>query len=255
MAAETRTRILIGAESFADAESAMALARILADQVTADLEGLFVTDAALASLMTLPERRVISAGGRLLQAPSLDQFRAALAGDIRAFRKELAEIAGHGSGSWHFETQSGDFMDVIEKAASQCDILVLGHRTFHRHLGDVLVIDQTAEPEPTTQTLAETLARALRTNMRHVAVSSKQEGTKTSTSDQAGLFASPDALLSHINRLNAAAIVLNLKVGARRGLRDLTELLRVARCPVVVLGLSRNETDAAEAASQASGGA
>lgn len=243
MKVEKRTRILIGAESFADAKTAIEIARILADALTADLGGLFVADAALTRLPRLPGRRVVSSGGRLLEVPTPRQLRAVFASDIQAFRQELAETARRTSVEWTFETQVGDFMETVAKAAAECDILLLGHRPSHRHLGDVLFVGRSDDPATEPFQLARTLAQALRTRLQHLTLL-PQDTAPGARQDAAPVrhFKTSDALIAYVNQANAAAIVVEMTMAKAEELRQLNDLLRVARCPVAVTGAPRPQT-------------
>lgn len=219
-------RILIGAASCADADSALRLARILATTGTVDLGGLFVSERTLEARAAMPGQRIITTSGSMILAPDKNQIRTLLQSEQRAFHENLSRFAQSVSAVWNFESRSGDLIQEVSGAARSWDILLLGYRATHRRRGSVVVIEPPAGA-PNLRELGTALATALDTDAVILSI-----GVDPSPNHQT--FSSSAALLDHLSRLHAAAVVVDLSASLFRSFQDLRALMDIARCPIII---------------------
>lgn len=249
---DTTTRILIGAGSYADAQTAIHLAEQLAGMLPTEMGGVLIEDSLFVGMARLPGQRVITSNGTLLVAPSASQAQALIEGDARAFRQTLAKMAQTRALKWTFEQRRGDLIGSLCDAARGWDILLLGYRRLHRRHGRVVVIAPPVEPSPALNRLAVDLADALHTDILTLAVNGRSDLPRetvqtTSTTNRIELD-NDDGLLSCLNRINAAAVIVDMKAGPLHHQYQLRQLLNAARCPVVVLGATgKSQTSDLEA--------
>lgn len=240
MAATDKKRVLIGAESYADAEAAMRLAERIASGLIAELGGLLVSDDTIADAVGLPAQRIVTSGGALLQTPSRQRFEALLESDARAFRSGLSGLARAVTVNWAFERRSGDLIAGICEAAPGWDLLLVGHRTAPKKRGRVLLIDRAAEPSPEAAEIAGTVAAALGMEVARLVVAKRPDATPPERAGFA-VVSSENDLLDRVNRTQAALVVVDLAHGPLRGREQLRHLIEVARCPVLVLNAAQAE--------------
>lgn len=213
-----RKQLLLGAGSFADAESALKLIEVLGERMAADLCGL-LTEMPVSGLSS---QQVISITGQLSRAPTPEDAKRATQRDARAFRKRLALLAQSKMVEWSFEQRTGDLVACLCAAAQDWDLAVLGASPLHHRTGRVVCILPASSE---TLQMAETLAKALGTDLVSLSLSPGRGDEE---------FDSETALLNRLNRLNTAAVVSGwgAPFGSERGLRDLSS---AARCPILVL--------------------
>ncbi len=234
---QTRRRILVSAASFADADSALRLARLLGCGGELDLGGLLVTGDTLAVRAGMPGQRVVTPGGAMVPAPTEQQLRSLIRSESRAFRERLLNVAEALSAVWKFETRHGDLTRIAYEAAGSWDVLLLGYSARYRCRGSVILMIPPSGASHQTEALAAALASALGTGLSAVAL----EHGAVGASAGCRAFASREALLAHIARQNAAAVVSEFSSGHLGSFRQLQELLDHARCPVVVTNPAARE--------------
>ncbi len=238
-------RLLIGAGSFADAQTAFQLAERFAEEMAEELGGMLVEETFLTEIAGLPKQRIITSSGALIGAPSPTQFRTLMAGDAKAFRKALSAIAR--SRKWSFEQRRGELICGLCEAASGWDLLLLGHRQMHRLTGQVLLIRPPLAASQEAVHLATKLAVALRTRSVALALGAAEPLQEPGIPNTEA-FESEGELLKRMGRIHASAVVLDLGVGPLRTYDQLRMVLAAARCPVLVLGASQGEPSAPDAA-------
>lgn len=232
-----RCRVLVSAASFADADSALRLARLLDLDGELDLGGLLVTGDTLAVRAGMPGQRVVTPGGAMVPAPTEQQLRSLIRSEARAFRERLLTVAEALSAVWKFESRHGDLTRVAYEAAGSWDVLLLGYSARYRCRGNVILIVPPSGASQQTESLAAALARALGTGLSAVALEHGAAGVSAGCL----VFSSRDALLAHISRQNAAAVVSEISSGHLESFRQLQELLDHARCPVVLTNPAARE--------------
>jgi nucleotide-binding universal stress UspA family protein len=119
-------RILIALDASASSLAALRAAVTLAAELGADLEGLFVEDANLMRIATLPvARRVLfpSAAEEPLDSSSMELELKVLA---RRAQRSLAALAEHSGIRWTFRVVRGNVPLEILAAASESDLLTVG---------------------------------------------------------------------------------------------------------------------------------
>lgn len=232
-----RFRVLVSAASFADADSALRLARLLDLEGELDLGGLLVAEDTLAVRAGMPGQRVVTPGGAMVQSPTEQQLRSLIRSEARAFREKLLTVAEALSAVWKFEFRHGDLTRVAYEAAGNWDVLLLGYSARYRWRGNVILIVPPSGASQQTETLTAALARALGTGLTAIALGQGATGALAGCR----VFPSRDALLAHIARQNAAAVVSELSSTHLGSFRQVQELLDHARCPVVLTNPSARE--------------
>lgn len=227
-------RILIGAGCFADAEAAFRLVERFERQLQFELGGLLVDEGFITEAARSPMQRVVTPGGNLVDPPTAQKARALLASDARAFQRLLSATAQARSVKWSFEKRSGDLVRHVFEAAKEWDILLLGRRTLHKRSGQIVIVSGHANRSERAELVAASLADAAETD--HVTLSLSPKLSKDDAED-ALFVAEPDAsgLLTRLNRMNAAAVVVDLEASQWRSSELMRQLLEAARCPLVVL--------------------
>ncbi|HQF30115.1 MAG TPA: hypothetical protein PLJ34_01600, partial [Hyphomicrobiales bacterium] len=143
-AERTLRRILIGAASFADAESALRIAERIVGPLVADLGGLMMEDTTVAALVGGPGRRIVATSGAVVVAPSARDFGLVVASQARAFETRLARLAEAHTLRWSFERRAGELVAGLFAAAREWDLLVVGQCRVHRHGGRVILLEPPA---------------------------------------------------------------------------------------------------------------
>ena len=224
----TRRRILIGADSFADAETALSIVDRLTRTMMADLGGLFVEDIGASDMPRGQHQRIVTSTGSLIVAPSRDRLQLMLASDARAFRTGLERLAQTRSVRCTFERRSGELISGLCQAAEAWDVLVVGHRRTHRGTGRVVVVQPQSVTSDEAAALGDVLSEALHVDVLNI---------RTPASGEEG--GPSDVFFSRISRIDAAVVVVDLTSGPVTSADQLRRLLEVARSPVLVLGATR----------------
>lgn len=215
-------RILISAESVADAPRALQLLPVLAGDSAAMFGGLLVVDQVLANPQAFAERRIVTPSGQLVATPDAQRLQRIVECETRAFRKMLAEIADAAGAEWSAEVRSGTLGASLAAVANAWDIVVVGHRLLHQRQGKVVVLGNTAQIDSDVVAVASRMATKLDTDLVRILL-------------PAGQDLRPDWFADKLDRLNASAVVLDAISTPLDGFRQLAPLLMVARCPIVIL--------------------
>lgn len=223
----TPLRILVGAASFADARTALNLARHLARRAPAEIGGLLVEDILLGELPRLGRQRIVSASGTLQALPDARQIARMVERDAKDF---AAALAGFAAATHPLERRQGDLTVSVMERAKGWDILVFGQRETHALRGRVVLIAPPAGPAPQVAELAREIARATGTTILSLGLA--QDGHDGADETCANI----SALVARIGRLNCSAVVLDARAGPIRDVDTLRALLAAAHCPVVVVG-------------------
>ena len=242
------TRILVGATTFADAETALGLVRFVPGGMASDLIGLLAED--LSDLMDkgTPVGRLVTFSGRVVAAPDREHLIKLMEGERRAFQASLSKLAGTLAAHWSFEARTGTLDEVIASWTIGWDMLLIGHRKLHRRPGSVAVICGPGPGQEKARGVALSLAAATGARCQVLEMQPDPTGLPASGDeprDQGGrlVFTDINALLVHLGRTNLGALVLDLSSGPFSTTASLQEVLRVARCPIIVLGGSRQQSE------------
>jgi hypothetical protein len=226
-AEQRRKRLLVGAGSFADAESGLRLAELLAGRVPADLGGVLVEPRAPA----FRSQKLGSAAGLLRDAPNEAEAARAAERDARAFRQKLSVVAKSRTLAWTFDRRTGDLAATLCDAAREWDIVVMGASPLHRAPGRVIwIMAGEADNRTAARDIAEALARSLGSDLVSFSVS---------VADADETFATEADMLSRINRVNAGVVVIDMATGPLTTPEALRRLIGAARCPVLILGAAK----------------
>ena len=152
-------RLLIGAESFADAKPALRIAEALLNYGVSDIGGRFVENLQNTETWPPHAQRVVTSGGALSEAPTKAQQKQQFERDAKAFREDLARIASASEIDWRFDREKGNPIQKLVLAARDWDMLVIGHRRLSRHTGCILSIQTEGSGAERTRTLTDDLRR------------------------------------------------------------------------------------------------
>lgn len=236
----TSWRVLVGAGSFADARAALQLVERFAGPHLAELGGVFLEEARLSEIADLPMQRVVTPGGMLTGAPSRQQIVRLLERDAAAFRKMLSGVAQ--TRKWAFERRRGELIGSLCEAAEGWDMLFVGHSVLHRSAGRVVLIAPPPQASQRATDLAGEIAHALGTGVHTLSLTPGQ-GAARPDQTVPECFEDAGALLSRLSRIPAVALVVDLAAGPFHGVDDLRRLHAAARCPIIVFGAGRRETE------------
>lgn len=231
-------RVLVSAGCFVDAAAALRLVARLPSGFLAGLGGVLIEESGMLATCQIPLQRVVSASGATVTAPSVSQVRALLKADARAFQKSLALTADPTGAGWVFAQDKGELVGTALRAATGWDVLVIGYRQVHQIPGNIVVLESANPPQDAVTALSDRLAKHLSAD--RVVFSVDNEGNKTTVVQSADrfYFESLDHALKTLARTNAQAVLIDLAYGPIHNLVDLTRLLEVARCPLVVFSTS-----------------
>lgn len=215
-----RKRVLIGAGSFADAESGLRLVEAIARLHAAELRGLLVSELAGQEMAQAFCARVVSMTGHIQTAPTGEQLRHLSRAEERAFRQALARLAEARGLAWSFESRTGELARAVFETFAQWDFFVVARRRHHRPRGRVLLLRAPGRDGEEGRRIAEALGPAL--------------GDPVETLEAGPMEDSPEQ--ARLARGDAALVILDL-AGAE-GLDEgwLRRVLAAARCPVLILG-------------------
>lgn len=233
-------RILVGASSFADAQSALALIERLAGPRLGGLGGLFLEEESLSDISGLPMQRLVTSGGSLTPVPSRKELGALFERDAMAFRNMISGIAQ--SRKWEFATRRGELISsLFDVAQAQgWDLLFVGYSVARRPRRQVVLIAPPPEASPRAAELAGELAQALGTELRSLDLYADGTAAEPGLSE-AEPISDIDALFARLSRLPAAALVIDISAGPLRSASDLRRLRLAARCPMIILGAGRGD--------------
>lgn len=211
-------RILVSAESAADAGGALQLATLIAARIPAVLRGVLMLQDE-KRVAQFPCRRIVTVSGRLLVSPDAAQGERLAQSEATLFQGMLARSAKSVDASWSAEVRHGPLEAQISGEADAWDITIVGHRPMHRRRGRVLVLSSAQSKEKPLVLLARHLAERLETVVEDLTPSA------LSLEDLA-------TVLDRINSANALAVVMDAETAR---VSRITEFLMMARCPVVIL--------------------
>lgn len=220
-------RILIGAASFADARTALMLARQIAARAPARIGGLLVEEVRLADLPRLGRQRIVTSRGALRDVPTAGQIARLIERDAHAFATALAELA---MAAGPLQRRQGELTVSLMEVETAWDVLVFGHRETHGLRGRVVLIVPPAGGSRQAADLAEEIARAEGTTLVALGLARDDAGGADET------FADEAGIIARIGRLNCTAIVLDGRAGPIRDVDAVRAVLAAAHCPVVLVG-------------------
>jgi nucleotide-binding universal stress UspA family protein len=121
-------RILVALDTSASARAALQAAVSLAAQLRAELLGLFVEDANLLRLASLPFAREAHAGPTAERALDEPAMARGLRAEAEQLRRSLASEAERLRLRWSFQVARGSVSRELLSAAEQVDLIVMGTR-------------------------------------------------------------------------------------------------------------------------------
>jgi nucleotide-binding universal stress UspA family protein len=125
---EAMRRILVAMDASQGSLSALETATALAELVQAELEGLFIEDADLLALASLPFSREVRLTGGSIQALDLAALERDLAMQAMAARRAMQRAATRRKLRWTFRSVRGSVSGELAIAAREVDILCIGRR-------------------------------------------------------------------------------------------------------------------------------
>jgi hypothetical protein len=152
--------------------------------------------------------------------------------DARAFRHSLAHAANPTGMKWTFAQERGELVHASLHAAASWDVLILGYRQVHKRQGKIVVLGRSRMGGGSTDVIADQLSNQLHVDKLYFTVNE----APAKATDDVVQFASLDDGLKVLARMNAGAVLVDLRQGPVRDQYDLARVLDAARCPVIVLG-------------------
>lgn len=224
-----KTRILIGASSYADATAALNLLGAL--KIMARFGGLFVEESDALDQCQILSQRIVTSSGMLMIAPNPSQIRTVVEADAKAFRKSLARMADPLGALWTFERSVGDLVQLSLQASSGWDIVVLGYRNLHPGRGKIVLFEESRAEDRPLKIFADHLAQRYSAAQLVFSIGQGPAARRDSLS-----FETFQEALAALARMNVLAVLVDLKRGPIRSKVELRQLLDAARCPVFAFG-------------------
>ncbi len=209
-----RWRILIGAVSFADAESVLRLAEKISTVLTLDLGGLLIEDSDATGS---PQARLVTLSGNLVPGPSVEQAGVIARAEARAFRAALSRLADARGVGWSFETRTGGLVSGLIGESRGWDLLAIGYRQTHRPSGRIILLGAERGEGGEAEAVVDALAATLGTRVERLP------------------RPDDDDTLDRLSRSHAAAVVVELSDGEVLAEDALQRLIDAARCPVLIV--------------------
>lgn len=229
-------RILISADSYADAAAAFHIVRYLVDSTGVEIGGLLV-EGETAELCQIPNQRVVQARGTTTLAPSSAQVRTLMRADARAFQQSLSATAHQSSAPQFFAQERGNLVHRTLQIATSWDLLIVGYRQVHKMRGKIVVLGDPSPGQGPMDATAVRLCEQLHAERIHFIV---QERPLTEPSGVIR-FDTLNEALNRLSRLNTEAVLLDLRHGPVRSQTDVERVLEAARCPVIVFGTATKQ--------------
>lgn len=231
-------RILVGAGSFADAAAALRLVDRLAVVFRAGLGGVLVEEVNTLAICQIPDQRIVLVNGTTTIAPSRSQVRTLLDADARAFRQSLAQTAKATNTEWVFSREAGDLVSTALRTAVGWDVLVIGYRHVHAIKGKIVLLEASDSGSNEMSDTARLLSRQFSADRVVFSVSHGEAAENTIQNAASFHFKTLDEAMAVLARTNAQAVLVDLARGPVRSADDLSRLLEVSRCPLIVFGAS-----------------
>ncbi|PQO22481.1 hypothetical protein C2I36_12900 [Rhodobacteraceae bacterium WD3A24] len=244
--APRRARIILGATCYADAESALHVAVMLAHETGGEIHGLMVTDETVLEASAHPHARTVSWTGQGARAVSAERMLEAFRADARAFERRLAETARRAALDFAFREARGQLIGALEAAAGRGDLLLFGaRRATPTGQGVVVIAGAVAGPDDVAADadmaallgLGARLAAGLGQPLV-ILVPEAMRASVEAACAQAGItparvigVADRAALLARLGRMAPAAVVAG--PGGATGARP-EVVIEAARCPVII---------------------
>lgn len=239
-ASSTGLRILVGAGSFADASAALRIIEGFPDVIRASLGGVFIEEPHTLDTGRFPNRRLITKSGMTVLAPELAKIKTILRAEARAFQRSLDLARGAGPDDGTFSRRQGDLIGTAMRAAEGWDVLVIGCQPLHSVRGSIVLLGGGGAISDEMHSASESLSRRFSTDLITFQVGLARSDAMPSAARKRLSFKTLDAALSALARTNALAVLLDLAEGPVRTHAELSQVLEAARCPLVVIGASRN---------------
>ena len=112
-------------------------------------------------------------------------------------------------------------IEHLRRGDTTWDIVVVGHRMLHQRQGRVVILGD-AQTDSDVLTVASRMATELKTDVERIGLPADDDR-------------SSDWFAAKLDRLSASAVILDAEATPLDGFRQLTRLLTVARCPIVIL--------------------
>ena len=231
-------RILVGASSFADAAAALRLVDRLAIALRAGLGGILIEEENTLAICQIQDKRIILLNGTTMIAPSRSQVRTLLDADARAFRQWLARTAKTTGTDWVFAQEAGDLVNTALRTAAGWDILVIGHRPIHAIKGKIVLLETSKSCSAEMGEAARLLSRQFSADLVVFSVNHDEAAEDSIQNTGRFQFATLEEAMHALARTNAQAVLVDLSRGSFRTADDLSRLLEVSRCPLIVFGAS-----------------
>lgn len=231
-----RSRVILGATCYADAEAALNIAVAVAKQIDGELHGLLVSDEAILTAVEGPQSLTISYSGTRVAIDNAEAMRQAFRADAEHFQRRLLQLARGASLGHAFSQASGRMPRAAADIAGHGDLIVYGFRR-SRGSEDGVVLIARDEPQSRLIELAGRLASALGQPL--VVFAAKDQANRIAgmlddigiESAQVQALASGQSVLAELELIRPAAVLIG--PGGPEA-ASIERLIDAARCPVIV---------------------
>ena len=154
-----RTRIVVAATCFADADPAIRIGVSLAEFLDGDIKAMLIEDEAVLHSAALPFARAFHATGRSSLPVTSNDMRSAYLRDARRIEGRLADATRRSMVSWSFERCTGRARAMMDQAAASGDLVLVGHHQRRADFREIVLLDSSEPPQEELVGLGIQMAR------------------------------------------------------------------------------------------------
>lgn len=239
----SRTRIVVAATCFADADPAIRIAVSLARRLDGDIRALLIEDEAVLQSAALPFARALLGSERSSRPVTQGDMQSAYLRDARRIEGSLEVATRQSAVRWSFERRPGRARALLDQAAGSGDLVLLGHHQQRPGIGEIVLLDTSHPPREDLVKLGAELARETGSVLRLFTDVPVQDGLVGGADDPPRRFlsgrsfvvqeraADRERFLAHIARSRPHAVLMGRTDALELGAETVSE---IARCPVMV---------------------
>ena len=239
----SRTRIVVAATCFADADPAIRIAVSLARRLDGDIRALLIEDEAVLQSAALPFARALLGSERSSRPVTPNDMQLAYLRDARRIEGSLEVATRRSTVQWSFERRQGRAQALLDQAAGSDDLVLLGYHQRRPGVGEIVLLDTSRPPRADLVKLGVEMARETGSVLRFFTDAPVQGGLTGEVDETPRRVlsgrsrvvqehsADKERFLAHIARSRPYAVLMGrgdaLELGAER-------IAEIARCPVIV---------------------
>lgn len=222
-------RVVLGATSFADAESVLEIALGIAAETGGEVFGLLIEEDTILMFSDHPAARTISHRGETLGSPGLTRMQQAFRQDASRFEAQLSRAAAERALRWRFSHRAGRLPVILTEETAAGDLVLLGGEPWRSRPAEVVLLAGDAWDDELFA-LAAGLAGSYHARLRVL----RPAGAAPVPRDlpvpvMVHVLATPEDLAAELSRLGSASLLVADLTGAAPVLGGYLEHARFTR--------------------------